>query len=91
MTRPRDHLLKLAPYVLPDTSAPAGKRLLHLAQNESAFGTSPRVTEAMQRAIATPNLYPDPDCTELRHAIADVHGLNPANILCGCGSLALIE
>ena len=90
MLEPRPHLLKLAPYVLPDTSAPEGKRPLQLAQNESAMGVSPAVTAALSATIAQSHLYPDPDASALREAIAAVYRLNAAQVLCGGGSLALI-
>ena len=35
-------------------------------------------------------LYPDGSATKLREAIAEVHGLNPANILCSNGSDELL-
>ena len=90
MPRPRQHLLDFAPYVLPDTSAPAGKRQLHLAQNESAFGPSPSALAAAQNAVLRGRLYPDPAFTALRAAIAAQHGLSPDQIWCGSGSLELI-
>ena len=35
-------------------------------------------------------LYPDPDWTDLRHTLADLHRINANGILCGSGSLDLI-
>ncbi len=91
MPRPRQHLLGFAPYVLPDTSMPEGKRQLHLAQNESAFGPSPNALAAAQRALSTARLYPDANFTALRTAIAAQHKLSVDQIWCGCGSLELIS
>ncbi|MBZ9676251.1 pyridoxal phosphate-dependent aminotransferase [Mesorhizobium sp. ES1-1] len=62
-----------------------------LAQNESAFPPSPRAIAAGQDAIAHSHLYPDPDWTELREAIAQAYGVEPDLILCGAGSMDLIS
>ncbi|MEO1138831.1 MAG: histidinol-phosphate transaminase [Pseudomonadota bacterium] len=84
------HISAMAPYALANLDAPAGKRVVSLSQNESLRPPSAAVTEAIKSAAATPHLYPDPDWSGLRRAIADQHGLDPALILCGNGSLDLI-
>ena len=80
----------MAPYALAEIAAPAGKRLISLAQNESACAPSPAVAEAVAAALSDAPLYPDPDWTDLRAAIAEVHGLDEGRILCGAGSMELI-
>ena len=66
-------------------------RLVALAQNESAMPPSPHVVRAVQAAISTEHLYPDPDWTDLRSAISEVHGILADGILCGAGSMELIR
>lgn len=61
-----------------------------LAQNESAFPPSPKAIAAGQDAIALSHLYPDPDWTVLRKAIAQAYSVERALILCGAGSMDLI-
>ena len=61
-----------------------------LAQNESAFPPSPKAIAAGQDAIARSHLYPDPDWTVLREAIAQAYGVERELILCGTGSMDLI-
>jgi histidinol-phosphate aminotransferase/N-methylhydantoinase B len=61
-----------------------------LAQNESAFPPSPRAIEAGRDAVARSHLYPDPDWTLLRDAIARTYGVERDLILCGAGSMDLI-
>lgn len=61
-----------------------------LAQNESAFPPSPKATEAGQDAVARSHLYPDPDWTLLRDAIAKTYRVERSLILCGAGSMDLI-
>lgn len=61
--------------------------LIKLNTNENPFGPSPRVLEAV-RAAATDELrlYPDPEATELKQAIAAHHGVSTAQIFVGNGS-----
>lgn len=61
-----------------------------LAQNESAFPPSPSAIEAGREAVARSHLYPDPDWTLLRDAIAKTYGVERDLILCGAGSMDLI-
>lgn len=62
-----------------------------LAQNESAFPPSPKAITAGQDAIARSHLYPDPDWTVLREAIAQAYDVERELILCGAGSMDLIS
>lgn len=88
--RPVSHVGAMAPYTLADLGAPPGKRLISLAQNESLRPPSPMVVEAVSQAMSDASLYPDPDWRELREAISRVHGVDPASVLCGAGSMELI-
>ena len=82
---------KMAPYTLADLSAPEGIKIAQLAQNESVRPPSPAAIAAGARAAGNAALYPDPDWTELRGAIALTHDLEPTQILCGAGSMDLIR
>lgn len=62
-----------------------------LASNESAFGPSPRVLEAVARGLGGAWRYPDPRCSALRSAVADRIGVSPARLIFGTGSELLIE
>jgi histidinol-phosphate aminotransferase len=61
-----------------------------LAQNESAFPPSPNAIEAGRDAVARSHLYPDPDWTQLRDAIARIYRVERELVLCGAGSMDLI-
>ncbi len=91
MIEPQAHVAALAAYPLAELKAPPGKRLVSLAQNESCMPPSPKALAAAGKAMATSQLYPDPDWTELRAAIAAVHDIAPETILCGAGSMELIS
>ncbi|MGI9406111.1 MAG: pyridoxal phosphate-dependent aminotransferase, partial [Hyphomicrobiaceae bacterium] len=90
MIRPNAHIAVAEPYALTDLSVAAGKRLISLAQNESAVPPSPKALAAGRDALAQAGLYPDPDWTDLRAALAEVHDVEADSILCGAGSMELI-
>lgn len=76
---------ELSPYV--PGEQPRIANLLKLNTNESPLGPSPRAVEAMQAAAAdTLRLYPDPEATELREALAGHHGVKPEQVFVGNGS-----
>jgi len=86
MISPIPQVMSMAPYALADLQP----HLLSLSQNESAYTCSQKALEAGQKALTTAHLYSDPDWLELRQAVANVHKLNTANVLCGAGSMELI-
>ena len=80
-----DHVAELSPYV-PGEQAKLDK-LLKLNTNEHPFGPSPRVLEAIRQAATDDlRLYPSYSAQELREAVAQVHGVQPANVFLGNGS-----
>ena len=72
-------------YVPGKSKAADGRPLVKLSANENPLGCSPKVIEALAGGHE-PNLYPDPDATQLREAIGALHGIDPARIVCGTGS-----
>lgn len=60
--------------------------LTKLNTNESPFPPAPEVIAAVAEEAGSLRLYPDPDCTELRRAIADTLGVAPDEVLCNNGS-----
>lgn len=91
MTHPAKHIARMAPYALSKFNIPKGKRLISLSQNESMRPPSPMIKDAVNRAIDNGALYPDPEWTDLRSVLAQVHGIDADAILCGTGSLDLIS
>ena len=85
--QPKPGVMDIAAYVPGKSAAPAGVAKVHkLSSNESPLGPSPKAIEAVREVAAKLEFYPDGAATRLREAIAEAHGLNPANILCSNGS-----
>lgn len=75
-----------------------GKAALHgvenvikLSANENPLGPSPKAMAAFETAVRSLHVYPSTDHASLRGAIAEVHGLDPARIVCGVGSDEIIS
>ena len=60
--------------------------LTKLNTNESPFPPMPQVVEAVKREAEILQLYPDPDSTELRKAIAKTFDVDPDMVVCSNGS-----
>jgi histidinol-phosphate aminotransferase len=69
----------------------SGVPSIKLASNENPFGPSPLAVEAMRRAAADANWYPEPDCVELRDLLAKKHGVSPANVLVTAGTSSMLH
>jgi histidinol-phosphate aminotransferase len=87
--RLRPELAGLPVYV-PGKTVPGA---IKLASNETVFGPLPGVREAIERAAAAVNRYPDNGCVELRAALAKHLGSNfaPEHVAVGCGSVSLCQ
>ena len=87
---PKPGVLDIAAYVPGKESAPGVAKVYKLSSNETPLGASKHATEAYHAASARLEIYPDGQATQLKQAIADVHGLNADNLLCGNGSDELL-
>ncbi|MBZ9884486.1 histidinol-phosphate transaminase [Mesorhizobium sp. CA10] len=84
---PRAGIMDIEAYVPGKSTAPAGvTKVYKLSANENPLGPSPKAIEAVREVAAKLDVYPDGTARRLREAIAEVHGLNPANIICSNGS-----
>ena len=68
----------------------AGSEIAQLASNESPWGPHPAVAEAIARAGAAANRYPDPAATLLRRRIAERHEVEPATVALANGSCEIL-
>ena len=73
--------------------APIERRshVIKLDSNENPFGPSEHAIDAMRSTLGVVNLYPDDDCSELRHQLAARPGLAPEQVLVTAGSTALLS
>ncbi|MCC0039714.1 MAG: histidinol-phosphate transaminase [Brucellaceae bacterium] len=87
---PKPGVMDIAAYVPGKDGAPGAKKVYKLSSNETPLGASPAALDAYRGLAEKLEFYPDGAATALREAIAEVHGLNPANILCSNGSDELL-
>ncbi|KOX13948.1 histidinol-phosphate transaminase [Nocardiopsis sp. NRRL B-16309] len=66
-------------------------RSIKLSSNESPYGPLPSVREAIARASADLNRYPDPGATELVTALAGHLGVPEEHVALGAGSVGLLQ
>lgn len=78
------------PYKMGAATIAGQPAAIKLSSNESPFGPSPAVIDAMTRVLNDVNRYPDGTQSVLREAIAEIHELDPAMVVCGNGSEDLI-
>jgi histidinol-phosphate aminotransferase len=64
---------------------------IKLASNENPLGPSPKAVAAIQRAAAGVNRYPDGAAHRLRQALAGRLGVQPDQLVFGCGCDELLE
>ena len=75
----------LQPYV--PGEQPRMQRLVKLNTNENPYGPSLEAVEAIRQAADEGlRLYPDPEGTELRQAVADFYRIQPEQVFVGNGS-----
>ena len=65
--------------------------IVKLASNENPLGPSPKAVEAIARAAAGVNIYPDGAAFRLRSAIAEFCGVEFGQTVVGTGSSEVIE
>lgn len=76
---------RLTPYT--PGEQPKISHLIKLNTNENPYGPSPRAIAAMAAEVSDHlRLYPDPDASPLKLAIAQRHGVSPAQVFVGNGS-----
>ena len=75
----------LEPYV--PGEQPKLANLVKLNTNENPYGPSPKVLKAIEKSVNDDlRLYPDPDASKLKKAIADYHQLTVDQVFVGNGS-----
>lgn len=86
-----DPYVPIVPYdVLATRLGRAPGELVKLDANENPYGPSPR-TQAVLASLPHVNIYPDPESTALRKALARYTGVSPQRLLAGAGADELID
>ncbi len=67
------------------------REAVKLASNENPLGPSPRAVEALRNALGNLHIYPDGNGFALKQALADRHGVSPAQVTLGNGSNEILE
>src|SRR5690606_20625086 len=88
--QPRPGVMDIAAYVPGRETVEGVAKVYKLSSNETPLGASPKAIEAIAAVTDRLEIYPDGQSHKLRDAIAEVHGLNPANIICCNGSDELL-
>jgi histidinol-phosphate aminotransferase len=88
--RPQPGILDIALYEGGKASVAGVSNIVKLSSNENPFGCADRAKDAFQRSVHQIHRYPATDHASLRGAIADVHGLDAGQIICGVGSDEII-
>ncbi|HHY14789.1 MAG TPA: histidinol-phosphate transaminase [Firmicutes bacterium] len=94
--RYRKELDVISPYVpgkpVEDVRRELGlEQVVKLASNENPYGFSPRVREAILRAVDNINRYPDGNATLLKEKVAAKYGLRPEMVLPTSGADEMLD
>lgn len=87
---PQPGIMQIALYEGGESQLAGRADVLKLSSNENPRGPSPAAVAALKDSAATLHRYPSTDHAALRAAIGDVHGLDPARVICGAGSDEII-
>lgn len=88
--KPQPGILDIALYEGGKAHVAGVANVVKLSSNENPFGPSDKAKEAFGRTVHSLHRYPVTDHADLRAAIAEVHGLDAARIICGAGSDEII-
>jgi histidinol-phosphate aminotransferase len=88
---PNPGILDIQPYVPGESTVPGGMKPIKLSSNETPLGPSAKAIAAYKAEADALERYPDGASGALRKAIGGVYGLDPARIVCGCGSDELLN
>jgi histidinol-phosphate aminotransferase len=70
---------------------PTAAALIGLDSNENPYGPSPRALQALAPSPDAAARYPDAREDDVRAALATLHGVDPAQVVLGCGSTEVLK
>lgn len=88
---PQPGIMEIALYQGGKASLDGVADVVKLSSNENPYGPSPAAKAALVASAADLHLYPSTDHAALRTALGEMHGLDPARIVCGVGSDEIIH
>jgi histidinol-phosphate aminotransferase len=88
---PQPGIMEISLYKSGEAVIEGQSEILKLSANESPYGASDKARAAFARSAATLHRYPGTDHAGLRHAIAEVHGLDAERVICGVGSDEVLQ
>jgi len=88
---PQPGIMNIALYQGGASQLPGQSEVLKLSANENPAGPSDKAKAAFAATVQSLHRYPNTDHASLRSAIGDVHGLDPARIICGVGSDEVLQ
>ena len=88
--RPQPGIMEIKLYQGGQSHVEGVSDVVKLSSNENPFGPSDKAKEAFARSVHSLHRYPPTDHTSLRAAIGEVHGVDPARVICGVGSDEII-
>ena len=88
---PKPGIMEIALYEGGKATVEGVSNVVKLSSNENPYGPSAAAQEAVRRTVHELHRYPSTDHAALRQAIAEMHGLDAARIICGVGSDEVIH
>lgn len=88
---PKPGIMDITPYKGGEARVEGVDRLVRLASNENALGTSDMARKAYAGLSGELHRYPDGAAADIRAALAGHYGLDAERIVCGAGSDELIS
>lgn len=88
---PQPGIMEIALYQGGQSHVEGVADVVKLSSNENPYGPSDKAKEAFLRSAHNLHRYPGTDHASLRAAIAEVHGLDAARIICGVGSDEVLQ
>ncbi len=83
---PQPGIMEIELYQGGASKVPGVEDVLKLSSNENPHGAPESAVAAAREAAGAMHLYPSTDHAGLRRAIAEVHDLDAARVICGVGS-----
>lgn len=87
---PQSGIMEITLYQGGEAHVDGVAEVVKLSSNENPFGPGEKAREAFAKTVHKLHRYPSSDHAALRHAIAEVHGLDADRIICGAGSDEII-